>query len=236
MMPSLDDERIAAASDLRVAQMRHALASTGKPSRDNWHRGDWMLTFTGRKFYPLAPSPDDVDIRDIAHALSMLCRYNGHVDRFYSVAEHCVLMSQWVEAQALSGDRFPTAENARALALEALLHDGSEAYCGDMVRPLKHSGAMDDYIAAEDAVMDAIAARFGLATSDGHFHKHPMVKDADTRILLTERNALMSNYVASGRWTMESMGELDVPIHAWSPAEAEAAYLRRFDELTVGAR
>lgn len=65
-------------------------------TQEAWSRGDWMQTYTGRRFYPLDPRSDEIDPADIAHALSLLCRYGGHVDRFYSVAEHCVLMSEWV--------------------------------------------------------------------------------------------------------------------------------------------
>jgi len=174
-----------------------------------WHRGDWMQTYTGRQFYPMAPHPDDVDIVDIAHALSMLCRYNGHVTRFYSVAEHCVLMSQAAEPE---------------IALWALLHDATEAYVGDMVRPLKVG--MPDYRAAEDRVEEAIVAHFGLP-----FHKPPAVKELDLRILWNEREALLAE--PPRPWSMHGE-KLDVTIHAWSPAEAEAAYLARFDQLTSG--
>lgn len=155
----------------------------------------------------------------------MLCRYNGHVDRFYSVAEHCVLMSF----------AMPTA----ALALEALLHDGTEAYVGDMVRPLKHSGLMDEYKRIEGHIETAIHKHFGLPIDHRRVEgidfyraiKNPAVKEADTRILLTERNALMP--ISAGRWGADDMTPLDVTIHAWSPAEAEAAYLSRLVELGV---
>lgn len=190
------------------------------PVTDDWHRGAWMQTFTGKRFYPLDPRPEDIDPRDIAHALSLLCRYNGHIDRFYSVAEHCVLMSR-----VMPND---------TLALEALLHDGSEAYCGDMVRPLKHTAEMAPYRVAEDRVMDALAIRFGLSTdASGVHHKSPEVQDADTRILLTERTALMNNYKASDRWSVDGMAALDVTIEAWNPDVAERAYLDRLVELGV---
>jgi hypothetical protein len=107
--------------------------------------GDWMQTYTGRAFWPLAPQADDIDPADIAHALSMLCRYGGHVERFYSVAEHCVLMSYAVPP---------------GYALWALLHDATEAYMGDMVRPLKRS--MPEYQAAEARLSAVICDRFGL--------------------------------------------------------------------------
>jgi hypothetical protein len=190
---------------------------------DTWHRGDWMQTYTGRQFFPLEPRPEDVDIRDIAHALSLLCRYNGHVTRFYSVAEHCIHLSHAVAPEH---------------ALWALLHDATEAYVGDMIRPLKRS--MPDYVLAEDQVMVAIAQKFGLEVYDASTFgtadvalTAPMpveVKAADTAILLDERLALLAE--PPRPWSTDG-GRLGVTIHGWAPDEAERRYLVRFHELLV---
>jgi hypothetical protein len=174
---------------------------------DTWERGDWMQTFSGRRFYPLSPRSDELDPADIAHALSLLCRYGGHVERFYSVAEHCVLMSEWVDP---------------ANALAALLHDATEAYVVDVPRPLKRQLA--GYREIEAAVWLAIATRFGLELA-----LPDQVDEADNRILLTERNALMSR---AERWHQDGrMEPLPVVITGWSPAEAERRYLDRLAEL-----
>jgi hypothetical protein len=177
---------------------------------ETWHRGDWMQTYTGRQFWPMDPNPTDVDPLDIAHALSLLCRYNGHVDRFYSVAEHCVLMSHAVPAED---------------ALWALLHDATEAYVGDMIRPLKHS--MPDYRAAEDRVMFVIAHRFGLTSTT----MPDSVKDADNRILLTERDRLMDRH--GPKWDVDGLEPLPVEVQGWDPMWAEARYIDRLLELGV---
>jgi hypothetical protein len=175
-------------------------------------RGDWMQTYTGRAFFPMDPDPDDIDPDDIAHALSLLCRYNGHVDRFYSVAEHCVLVSRAVPAED---------------ALWGLLHDATEAYVGDMIRPLKRS--MPEYRAAEDRVMAAIATRFGLTGE-----MPASVKNADNRILLTERAALMS--AAPPRaWMQDGLEPLPVTVHGWYPTGAEAQFAFRLYDLLGGA-
>jgi len=175
--------------------------------REEQTRGDWMQTFTGRRFYPMDPRPEEVDPADIAHALSLLCRYGGHLDRFYSVAEHCVLMSEWVAP-----------ENA----LAALLHDATEAYVVDVPRPLKRY--LPEYRSIEDAVWNAICLRFHVA---GDLPAE--VKEADNRIILTERNALMSN---AGVWAQDGIVEpLPVAIVGWSPAEAELVYQGRLAEL-----
>lgn len=187
-----------------------APAPTPTPTQKSWERGHWMQTYTGHVFYPMHPRAAEVNIIDIAHALSLLCRYNGHVDRFYSVAEHCVLLSYAV----------PEAD-----ALWALLHDATEAYVGDMIRPLK--AHMPDYVAAEDRVMGAIVERFELTAVT----MPASVKDADDRILLTERAALMGGKRA-GAWKQEGQEPLPVLVTGWSPERAEQEYLLRFGELT----
>jgi hypothetical protein len=157
------------------------------------------------------PDPIEIDPLDIAHALSMLCRYNGHVDRFYSVAEHCILMSNAVPAED---------------ALWALLHDATEAYVGDMIRPLKRF--MPDYIVVENRLMEAIASRFGLTG--------PMpssVKDADNRILLTERAALLSVSPAPWGFGLEDLEPLPVFVSGWAPEVGQTMYLDRLGELLI---
>jgi hypothetical protein len=171
-------------------------------------KGDWMQTFMGARFYPCDPRAEDVDPLDIAHALSLLCRYGGHVDRFYSVAEHCVLMSQAVAP-----------ENA----LAALLHDATEAYVVDVPRPLKH--ALPEYQLIEAHVWLAIADRFNL-----DYRLPEEVDLADSRILLTERIALMSRT----RYPWFQDGQFDplpVAISGWMPTEAEERYLNRLHEI-----
>lgn len=188
----------------------------------DWHRGDWMQTFTGRAFYPLAPRIEDIEPVDIAHSLAMQCRYNGHVQRFYSVAEHCVLLHDWI-FEAFGEDN-RNDEVTRNLALAALLHDAAEAYIGDMVRPLKRS--MPDFCAVDDALTDLIYERFGLP-----FSKLPaVVKEADTRILLDERAVLLGAPPQS--WSLGDAQPLGVEIKAWSPDVARVEYLSRLRALT----
>lgn len=173
-------------------------------------RGDWMQTYTGRAFYPLAPAVDDIDPVDIAHALALLCRYGGHVRRFYSVAEHCVLMSRAVAPEH---------------ALWALLHDAGEAYLGDLIRPLKH--AMPEYRTVEDQLMTVICDRFGID------HECPAeVKLADNQILRDERGALMA--APPMPWlSIEQVPALGVSVQGWPPPIAERRYLTRLRELTT---
>ena len=86
-----------------------------------------IMTCSYKMFDPLHPDVDLIDIADIAHALSMLCRANGHFLNFYSVGQHCVNCAREAEARGYS----------RKVQLACLLHDASEAYLADVTRPVK---------------------------------------------------------------------------------------------------
>ena len=164
--------------------------------------GDWMQTFTGRQFWPLDPRPDEVFIEDIAHALSMQCRYGGHCRRFYSVAEHSVHVARSVPR-----------EHARW----ALLHDASEAYVVDVPRPLKRFLA--GYKPAEDRVMAAICARFSLPED------MPTEVDVIDKRIVTDERANLSTSFARWDSTPEPIG---VDLNYWLPAQARAVFLAEF--------
>src|ERR1039457_6405429 len=104
-------------------------------------------TFSGLRFWPLAPNPDDILIADIAHALAHQCRFGGHAWKFYSVAKHSVHVSQLCPPEH---------------ALWGLLHDASEAYLVDLPRPLKLLPEFAPYREAERRSQRAVAVRFGL--------------------------------------------------------------------------
>lgn len=189
------------------------LEAVESPARARY--GNWMQVYSGAQFWPLDVQTQDFDIRDIAHSLSLQCRYNGHVDKFYSVAEHSVLVSYCVPEE---------------YKLWALLHDAAEAYTGDMVRPLKRS--MLDFQLAEDRILYKLAERFNLPhTTDLVTIQDPIpavVKEVDNRILLNERHALMKK--AQVPWGIEHLEPLPIGIHSWSPEEAERMFLRVFEK------
>lgn len=171
-------------------------------------RGDWMQTYTGRQFWPLDPQPDEIDILDIAHSLSMQCRYNGHCKQFYSVAEHC-----WLLSHAAS----------KPNQLAALLHDAAEAYLCDLPRPVKPY--IEGYSAAERVVEAAVARKFGVA-----FPLHAEIKELDCRILLDERDQIMATPPADWNLPFQPLG---VTLHCWSPERAERQFLARFRAIAV---
>lgn len=168
----------------------------------------WMQTYTGRAFHPLEPNLDDIDIEDIAHALAMTCRYNGHCYRFYSVAEHCVILSHTVDPV-----------NARW----ALMHDAAEAYIGDMVRPLKYD--LPEFQAAEDRLDAAIAGKFDLG-----WPMPAQVKEHDTRIVIDERSQNMAT--APQPWSLlAGYQPLGVTLSYWDPTRAEVEFMSRYKQL-----
>jgi 5'-deoxynucleotidase YfbR-like HD superfamily hydrolase len=129
-----------------------------------------MRTFTGVHIDPLDPQTQDINIVDIAHALALQCRYNGHSVGHLSVARHSLWVQEEVEV------RHPY---DYTLMLTALLHDASEAYLGDMIRPLKHRPEMAFFGVIEERMEAVIAAAFGLP--------YPMpqaVHDADKLVLI----------------------------------------------------
>lgn len=165
--------------------------------------GDWMQTATGRQFWPLDPRPEDICIDDIAGPLSKLCRYGGHTTRFYLVAEHCVHVA------------------ARApvhLQLMALLHDASEAYLSDVIKPIKRHLA--NYEEIEARLEFAIATRFGLM-----WPWDLEVKRLDLAILGDESDQLMLPHPAP--WHLPEP-RLGVQVFGWEPAFAEAEFLQAF--------
>lgn len=105
----------------------------------------YMRTFTGKFVDPLnlCFNPDNIDIYDIAHALSNICRFGGHCPIFYSVAQHCVLCSHMASSKN---------------KLEALMHDASEAYLTDVPTPIKHR--LTNYYEIEDRAMKVISEKF----------------------------------------------------------------------------
>jgi hypothetical protein len=142
---------------------------------------DWIMTASGRQFWPLTPRLDDIVIEDIAHHLAALPRFNGATRRPYSVAQHSVLVSRRMEILASDARHWAT------VGLYGLLHDGSEAYLLDVPRPLKHLPAFAPYRAAEKHLQGLVYQRFGLDPA-GEPADLALV---DLRMLRTEQLHLM---------------------------------------------
>jgi hypothetical protein len=175
-------------------------------------QGDWMQTYSGRQFWPCDPKPEEIDIEDIAHALSMQCRYGGHCKSFYSVAQHSIMVSQvCMEQDALWG----------------LLHDAAEAYLVDLPRPIKHFSDMGElYRYLEKRLMWAVCDRFGLPREEPK-----SIKRADNILLVTEMRDLMTPPPEKWR-EADIFTPLEDPIFPWDHKTAEFMFMRRFEELS----
>lgn len=167
----------------------------------------WVQTYTGRQFYPTNPRPEDIDFRDIAHALSNICRFNGHSREYHSVAQHSVHVSSLLEG--------------RDLKLWGLLHDAAEAYLSDVPKPTKP--LLPEFEAMEDRLLQAVAVRFDLPW--------PMpeeVNRADLIALATEKRDLMGPEPAPWNLNIEPDPKRIEPV---GPATARLMFIKAYTEL-----
>ena len=177
----------------------------------------WMQTHSGRAFDLIDPKPEDVHLSDISHSLSMICRYNGHVSGFYSVAEHCCHIYDWLGMQGLH----------QRIMLAGLLHDAPEAYVGDVIWPVQQ--ALPEFRDAFHALQARVWAvmRVALDIPETVDLRHALVREADVRILLDERAALLTTPPPIP-WAVEHLQPLGVEIQAWGPREARVQWLSRY--------
>jgi uncharacterized protein len=182
----------------------------------------WILTSTGRQFYPLQPRAEDVCLEDIAHALSLKCRFTGHCREFYSVAQHSVLVSEYLAAQGATPE----------LQLAGLLHDAAEAYLPDVATPIKEALYVVDPLLHPEAfgvteyrLLHAICELLGVQSGLCYL---PQIKLADRVLLMTEKRDLMA--------TPPEPWDHAVP-HLWNtiipqpPREAKQSFLQRYGRL-----
>jgi len=153
------------------------------------------------------PSSSSFTIDDIAHGLSLICRYSGQCTTFYSVAEHSLLVSY----------------EAVGHEYAALLHDAAEAFVGDLTRPLKQ--ILPEYKRIETVVERAICERFGIS-----FPLPIEIKNADLRVLAAEQQQIMPPGTSS--WANDARIEpANIKVQGLLPGPAKHAFLNRFYEL-----
>jgi len=189
------------------AEMRLELETAMEAMRHRSHcvDGPTILLQSGEYFDFLNPDASVVCIEDVAHGLSQVCRFAGQTPEFYSVAQHCVHCSEIVPFQH---------------AYAALMHDASEAFLGDVTRPLK--ALLPDYRALEARVEASLMRRFNVP-----YPFAPEVKEADLAMLGAEQNQVMGN---ADNWGNNLYA--DVHILPWPPKLAKQRFLQRFAELT----
>ena len=176
--------------------------------------GHYFRTYTDRRVDLFEPKTSEISIFDIARSLSQQCRFLGHTTRFYSVAQHSILVSQLVPNED---------------ALWGLLHDASEAYTGDLPRPFKGLLEMVQYRLAEGRLMVTICDRYNLRPEMPR-----SVELADRAMLATEFRDVTT--MKDLTWIINECGLAPLPhlhIEPWLPKFAESRFLDRFTELTA---
>jgi len=177
-------------------------------SPDEWEqlkKETWFQTFTGRRFHAFDPQPEDIHIQDIAHALSLINRYNGMTKFPYSVAQHSILVAGQVE------DKYK---------LEALMHDASEAYIMDVPRPWKPFFV--NYKEAENLLMSCIADKFNF--------KWPLpdvIHTVDNKLLHTEAIQLLPGV----EWANYKHAYKNMPIQERNWRDVEHTFHMLFGQL-----
>lgn len=173
----------------------------------------WIGTYTGQAFPVMNPEAHKINIHDIAHALSNSCRWTGHVRRFYSVAQHSVLVAKWLKNRDYDEET----------QLLGLLHDASEAYISDISRPVKEHLA--NYGAIESRLMEVILARYKMPAL------WIAIKVADDALLVTEWRDLMRK--ANRPWDYTPKAPATIAhINPWGPRCAEFMFLWTYGRLT----
>jgi len=189
-------------------------------------------TFTGQYINTKNPDPATINVLDIAHALAMTCRYGGHCQDFYSVAEHSVMCSVRVERKG----------GSLASQIGALHHDDPEAYLGDIPRPMKKLLGRA-YEELTERMEVAIVTALGLRGEEGWFHTD-IVKDADNWALFVEAKHLLPSQgkhwwkgdQGAAEWDLrDTLPSRIVTPDYWRgglpPTEARALYIARHSAL-----
>ncbi len=175
-------------------------------------KGTFISTFSGTKFWPLDPVESEIKIVDIAHALSLLCRGNGHVKHFYSVAQHSVYCAQEAEVRGYS----------IKVQLACLLHDASEAYISDITRPVKK--LLPEYLVMEEKLQTFIEGVYGIHALNAE--ERDQVKLIDDTILRYELSELLDTH---GYNALELVGEYDFSFRNMQDIENE--FIELFNKL-----
>lgn len=174
----------------------------------------YITTYTRKHFDPVHPEAEKIDIRDVAHALPMICRGNGHVSTFWSVGEHCICCAKEALGRGYS----------RRLALACLLHDASECYMSDVPRPLKQE--MPRYREVEDHLLKVIYEKY--LGSDLTDEEGWRLKEIDNDLLWYDLEVLLEDKQSGEAPKLHF--ELDYTVRSF--AEVEQEYLEMFKRLS----
>ena len=191
-------------------------------------RGPWQQTVNGHAFFPGDPRPADLHLDDIALSLAKQCRFNGHCEGFYSVAQHAVVVSELIEEENRR-TRDPLTVSMWREVLWGLHHDDGEISTGDIPSQIKQ--LVPEIKAIEHPIELAIAQRFCLT-----YPAPQIVKWADRKALAMEKRDVMGRRAAGNReqWAKDLPAPADWRIIPWEGSfemMAEKYRNRHFDIL-----
>jgi hypothetical protein len=172
-----------------------------------------MTTYSGLEIDPMKLKESDIKIEDIAHALSLLCRGSGHLKYFYSVGQHSINCSDEAETRGYS----------KRIILACLLHDSSEAYISDIVRPVKAN--LPEYVSVEKNILGTIFEKFGIG--DLSAAENDKWKKVDDEMMETELMRLMHGHEGDRVSLLLSKPNVEEE----TPAEVEKEYLLRLRSI-----
>jgi len=181
----------------------------------------YIITFTGRYFHIQDPRKEEVDIRDIAHALSLICRGNGHFRYFYSVGQHCIACYHEAAARNYS----------KKVQAGCLLHDAAEAYLSDLTRAAK--AIMPDYMIAEDDLNELIWSKY--FSEPLTFEEHQLVSKVNDDMLAYEFENLMPEQLKGNFGKISSDPISEEAEASVNPKSVESEFIEIFD-LLVGMK
>jgi len=175
---------------------------------------DYITTYGGTHFFPTEPDMKDFHISDVAHALSLICRGNGHVKQFFSVGQHCIDCALEAEARGYS----------KRVVLACLLHDASEAYMSDVPRPFKKY--LKDYAVFEDRLLSLVYRKY--LGSDVSEEEQGLIKQIDNDVLAYDLLYLL------GEGCEEDLPDMkrEISYKARPFEEVEQEYMQLFQILT----
>lgn len=199
------------------------------PRQGNWLAGDFMVTSTGKRFWAADPRPEELDIVDIAHGTANQIRFGGQINERYTVAQHQCHVLELVEAEEAKDGPIKVVDWA-TVKLGALVHDGAEAFLGDMPTPVKR--LLPDYKALEALAMTAIERRWV-----GYIDplERRIIKEADLNMLGAEARRFYGvAEVASWalKWPSEEATAIMAREPVWDFDRAKSTFLSHFYRLT----
>lgn len=175
-------------------------------------------TDSGKVVDALNPKSSEIDINDIAHNLSNLCRFAGSTKQFYSVAQHCCHLSDLCDEE---------------YRLAALLHDAGEAYIGDLIQPIKSIPEIYKIVSfIENSLLRAVLYKFSVPDWDENPHMWSYILDMDKKLAFGERMSCFNNTDLIHTWRSLSLdNQVRGPDRLWGSELSEDKFLRYFKEL-----